>query len=69
MLCNVYVFNFRQISGHPEQNVYATAFSPCDQFIVTGSGLGDLKVWDLTTFQVHHLFSIGDYFLKEHSCC
>ena len=45
-------FHFRRATGHPEGNVYAAAFTPCDCFMVTGSGLGDLRVWDLSSFEV-----------------
>jgi len=43
---------FREITGHPEGNVYAVAFTPCDKYLVTGSGLGDLRVWDVSNMQV-----------------
>ena len=49
---SVKYFFSREITGHPEGNVYAVAFTPCDSYLVTGSGLGDLRVWDITNMQV-----------------
>ena len=58
------VLFFRKITGHPEGNVYAAAFTPCDFFMVTGSGLGDLRVWDLSSFQVIIFIHVLDEFNK-----
>ncbi|XP_076811746.1 WD repeat, SAM and U-box domain-containing protein 1-like [Clavelina lepadiformis] len=41
----------RQISGHPESNVYAATFTPCDCYIVSGSGVGNIRVWSVNTMQ------------------
>ena len=48
---------FREITGHPEGNVYAVAFTPCDMYLVTGSGLGDLRVWDVLNMQVKFMMA------------
>lgn len=46
---------FRKICGHPGGNVNAVAFTPCDFYAFTGSSAGDMRVWDLATFQVLNL--------------
>ena len=51
----VVVFVLREIFGHSEGNVYAAAFTPCDNFLITGSGLGDLRVWEIPSMQVKNL--------------